>query len=76
MNTLYENLVKLVIIIILVFSVNEIGNYQLPILHELPYIGVHIQYIYEFIVMDLLLLLTIYLFLSVVYDCVKELWNR
>ncbi|UOQ86910.1 hypothetical protein [Gracilibacillus salinarum] len=73
MNNLYNDLVKILITLILVFGIHKIGEMDLPLLSDIPFIGIYIQYLFN-ILMDILFLIVVILFIKVAYQSIEELW--
>ncbi len=63
---------KMIISLILVFGIHKIGNMNLPLIIDIPFIGGYIQYLYEFL-LGILFLISVFLFLKVAYQSIEEL---
>ncbi|QHS23808.1 hypothetical protein GWK91_13005 [Virgibacillus sp. MSP4-1] len=76
MSQLKNYLIKLIISLLLVFGIHKIASLDLPLLFEFPFVGVYIQYLFDFLFNGILLVIAVVLFLKVAYQCAKELWSN
>ncbi|UOQ50386.1 hypothetical protein MUN88_10165 [Gracilibacillus caseinilyticus] len=72
MNKLYSHLIKIIITLLLLFGFHEISEMDLPLISDIPFIGMYIQYLYE-ILMDILFLIAIFLFIKLAYQSIEDL---